>query len=152
MEPICIRLDYKTPYMKILSVVIIMLGLLLIGLHTYSFINGVVSDRWLFGLFISICAIISGIFILNGYSLFQQPELLIDEEGIESRKTSIWDKSVKWNDLKTLSINKKNIHVQYRQSGAHDKIHLPFYTKSQHNQIEIKLAEAASRFDIEFKK
>ena len=151
MEPITIRLDYKTRYMKLLSLVLFFLGALVIGLHAYDYVNSELSDHWFSSVFTAFCAIIAGIFIRKGYSLVQQPELLIDKEGIKSQKTSIWDKSVNWKDLKAVSLDKKHIHIQYRQSGAHDKIHLPIYTTSQHSQIKQKLNEAASKFDLEFR-
>ncbi len=152
MEPITIRLDYRTRYMKILSMALIFLGILLIVLHVYEFASNELSNRWLYSLLIASFAIIGGIFIRKGYFLGQQPELVIDKEGIKSQKTSIWDKSVKWTDLKTISLDKNNIHIQYRESGSHDKIHLPVYTESQHKQIEQKLKEAASEFNLEYKK
>lgn len=150
MEPITIRLDYRTRYMKLLSLVLFFLGTLIIGLHVYDYVNNELSDHWFSSIITAICAIVGGIFIRKGYSLVRQPELVINREGIKSQKTSIWDKSVKWNDLKTISLDTKNIHIQYRQSGAHDKIHLPVYTESQHKQIEQKLKEAASEFNLEF--
>ena len=150
MESITIRLHNRTRYMRILSVVLIFLGALVIGLHTYDYLSNELSAHWLSSVFMASCAITAGIFIITGYSLGQQPELIIGLEGIRSQKTAIWDKSVKWNDLKTISLHKSNIHIQYRQSGAHDKIHLPVYTRSQHNQIKQKLKEAASKFDLEF--
>lgn len=151
MEPITIRLDYRTRYMRILSAVLIFLGLLLIVLHFYEYATNELSDRWLYSIVIASFAIVGGIFIRKGYSMVQQPELVIDKEGIKSQKTSIWDKSAKWSDLKSVSLDKSHIHIQYRQSGAHDKIHLPVYTESQHNKIEEKLNEAASEYNLEFK-
>jgi|GEM_PF-4053223 len=151
MEPITIRLDNRTRYMKLFSLVLFFLGALVIGLHAYDYVNSELSDHWFSSIFTAICAIVAGIFIRKGYSLVQQPELLISKEGIKSQKTSIWDKSVKWGELKAVSLDKKYIHIQYRESGAHGKIYLPIYTKSQHSQIEQKLKEAASKFDLEFR-
>ncbi|MEL7834670.1 hypothetical protein [Fodinibius sp. Rm-B-1B1-1] len=137
--------------MKLLSLILFFLGALVIGLHAYDYVNSGLSDHWLSSVFTGICAIIAGVFIRKGYSLVQQPELLIDKNGIKTQKTSIWDKSVKWRELRAISLDKKHIHIQYRQSGVHDKIHLPIYSKSQHSQIEQKLKDAASKFDLEFR-
>ncbi|MDR8392013.1 hypothetical protein NC796_12725 [Aliifodinibius sp. S!AR15-10] len=138
--------------MKLISLIIIFLGALVIGLHAYDYVNSDLSDHWFSSVIIAIFAIIAGFFIRKGYSLNPQPELSIDTEGIKLQKTSMWDKSVKWTALKAVSLDKNNIHIQYHETGAHDKIQLPVYTESQCSQIEQQLKEAASEFDLEFRK
>lgn len=151
MESTLIRPAKNTRHANILSIATFLVGAVVLGLLAWTYVNNTLAENWTLSLAIGLGAIAVGLSIRYRHLFVQQPELRIDEDGITSQNTSVWgDKSVKWDDVKAISLDDNAIRIQYQKSESHDKVHLPERSAQKHDQIDRALSEAASLFDITY--
>ncbi|PEN07973.1 hypothetical protein CRI93_05885 [Longimonas halophila] len=151
MESTIIRPAKNAGYANILSVATFLVGTVVLGLLACTYVNNTLAESWIFSLAIGLGAVAVSLSIRYRHLFVEQPELRIDKDGITSQNTSVWgDKSVKWDDVKAMSLGENAIRIQYQKSGSHDKVHLPEESTQKHSQIDHALSEAASLFDIAY--
>ncbi|MDX1671255.1 MAG: hypothetical protein R3211_02875 [Balneolaceae bacterium] len=150
MKPLVISLDTKTFYISFIYFVFFASGLFIIGGHIYNYFYHTMMENWFFNFLVGLCFFLWGILGFFGRSPLVKSELIIDEEGIRSNKSHFWIRSVAWPEVDSVSLDKKYIHVTYRDSGAEDKIRLPIYTDKQFEQIRDKLKETTAEFDLKY--
>ncbi len=148
MEPLTIHLKSNTLYMRITYGILVCGGLFIIGRHLYDYFQYQMVEIWL-DVFIGMCLFLAGLLGFTGNSFGSKYKVTIDEEGITPENG--WSNPVNWDQLKSVWLDKNYIRYEYKSSGARDKIRLPVYTQGQHELVDEKLAEAAEKFDLEFK-
>lgn len=151
MESTIIRPAKNAGYANILSVATFLVGAVVLGLLAWTYVNDTLAESWTLSLAIGLGAIAVSLSIRYRHLFVQQPELRIDEKGITSQNASVWrDKSVKWGDVKAMSLDENVVQIQYQKPESHDKVRLPEGSTQNHDQIDCALSEVASLFNIAY--
>ena len=128
-----------------------MCGILILGGHAYHFYIRELSERWYLDIPIVILALIGGGYAL-GLMEPRVPEIIIDDEGIRSKK-SVWDSSFTWEKLKQVELYKNKIQIQYAKTGLKNEIGIPWIIRVRSANLKLLndgLSGYCEKYDVEF--
>jgi len=147
-----IRVQPNLIYLQWYSVFMALCGVIIIGGHAYYYAVGQLAGDWYFSFYMGAFALVIGAGYLSGYINPNIAEIVIDETGINSSK-SLWDSSLKWDNLKKVELQKDRIQVQYSKTGLTNKIIIPLmirFSSEKMQTLEKGLLERCSMEGVEF--
>lgn len=149
MEPLKITQTRKAKYMKYLAWLMIMVGVIMVALYIKETLKAGEWDEWFLlieGIIFSVWGYMGATGRLYGPVL----SLIIDKEGINQEKARGGSQTVRWNEIKSISLDRHHIRFTYSGADKREQIKLPPCSYKQRQKMKSRLGEAAETHNLEY--